>query len=128
MNNELIKNVMEQDKEAFVGSFVEGLSEKLNLVLEEKRQEIASKMMETVEDVSEESAFAEVITEAIEHNSVIRLDLMNEERIEITPEIASLLSEAHDDLPPELQKSFRDMVFESKEKFISLLESIQTGE
>ena len=33
MNNELIKNVMEQDKEAFVGSFVEGLSEKLNLVL-----------------------------------------------------------------------------------------------
>ena len=128
MNNELIKNVMEQDKEAFVGSFVEGLSEKLSLVLEEKRQEIASKMMETVEDVNEESAFAEVITESIEHNSVIRLDLMNEERIEITPEIASLLSETHDDLPPELQKSFRDMVFESKEKFISLLESIQTGE
>ena len=128
MNNELIKNVMEQDKEAFVGSFVEGLSEKLSLVLEEKRQEIASKMMETVEDVNEESAFAEVITESIEHNSVIRLDLMNEERIEITPELASLLSETHDDLPPELQKSFRDMVFESKEKFISLLESIQTGE
>ena len=47
-------------------------------------------------------------------------EVYNKERVKIY--------EAHDDLPPELQKSFRDMVFESKEKFISLLESIQTGE
>ena len=58
----------------------------------------------------------------------INLEISADERLEITPEIAKVISETHDELPKELQRSFRETIFESKEKFLSILESITLGD
>ena len=61
-------------------------------------------------------------------NIEVNLDLPNGERLHVTPDVASVLSETHDNLPKEMQQSFREMVFESKDKYTKILETIVTGE
>ena len=101
---------------------------KIEAVLAEKYVEIGNDMFTTTEEVSENNAFASVVTQAIEENANINLEISADERLEITPEIAKVISETHDELPKELQRSFRETIFESKEKFLSILESITLGD
>ena len=128
MSKEMIKNITEGDKEGFFQNSLDLISEKIEAVLAEKYVEIGNDMFTTTEEVSENNAFASVITQAIEENANINLDISADERLEITPEIAKVISETHDELPKELQRSFRETIFESKEKFLSILESITLGD
>jgi hypothetical protein len=128
MNKEMIKNITEGDKEGFFQNSLDLISEKIEAVLAEKYVEIGNDMFTTTEEVSENNAFASVVTQAIEENANINLEISADERLEITPEIAKVISETHDELPKELQRSFRESIFESKEKFLSILESITLGD
>ena len=128
MSKEMIKNITEGDKEGFFQNSLDLISEKIEAVLAEKYVEIGNDMFTTTEEVSENNAFASVVTQAIEENANINLEISADERLEITPEIAKVISETHDELPKELQRSFRETIFESKEKFLSILESITLGE
>ena len=98
--------------------------------MESFRQEMAKTILsETTEEVEEDVAFVSVISECLENGGVVNVDLMDGERVEVNEDIASLLSEVHDNLPtPELQKSLRDTIFESREKYIGLLETIISEE
>ena len=127
MSKEMIKNITEGDKEGFFQNSLDLISEKIEAVLAEKYVEIGNDMFTTTEEVSENNAFASVVTQAIEENANINLEISADERLEITPEIAKVISETHD-LPKELQRSFRETIFESKEKFLSILESITLGD
>ena len=90
---------------------------------------IASKpSIEKTEEVTETDAFASIISECMTENIEVNLDLPNGERLHVTPDVASVLSETHDNLPKEMQQSFREMVFESKDKYTKILETIVTGE
>ena len=124
----MIKNITEGDKEGFLQNSLDLISEKIEAVLAEKYVEIGNDMFTTTEEVSENNAFASVVTQAIEENANINLEISVDERLEITPEIAKVISETHDELPKELQRSFRETIFESKEKFLSILESITLGD
>lgn len=124
----MIKNITEGDKEGFLQNSLDLISEKIEAVLAEKYVEIGNDMFTTTEEVSENNAFASVVTQAIEENANINLEISADERLEITPEIAKVISETHDELPKELQRSFRETIFESKEKFLSILESITLGD
>ena len=124
----MIKNITEGDKEGFLQNSLNLISEKIEAVLAEKYVEIGNDMFTTTEEVSENNAFASVVTQAIEENANINLEISVDERLEITPEIAKVISETHDELPKELQRSFRETIFESKEKFLSILESITLGD
>ena len=124
MSKERIKNITEGDKEGFFQNSLDLISEKIEAVLAEKYIEIGNDMFTTTEEVSENNAFASVVTQAIEENANINLEISADERLEITPEIAKVISETHDELPKELQRSFRETSFESKEIFLSILESI----
>jgi hypothetical protein len=128
MNKEMIKNITEGDKEGFFQNSLDLISEKIEAVLAEKYVEIGNDMFTTTEEVSENNAFASVVTQAIEENANINLEISADERLEITPEIAKVISETHDELPKELQRSFRETIFESREKFLSILESITLGD
>jgi|TARA_Y100000592_G_C5393396_1_gene279383 hypothetical protein len=128
MSKEMIKNITEGDKEGFFQNSLDLISEKIEAVLAEKYVEIGNDMFTTTEEVSENNAFASVVTQAIEENANINLEISADERLEITPEIAKVISETHDELPKELQRSFRETIFESKEKFLSILESITLGD
>jgi|TARA_E500000318_G_C3526540_1_gene198678 hypothetical protein len=128
MSKEMIKNITEGDKEGFLQNSLDLISEKIEAVLAEKYVEIGNDMFTTTEEVSENNAFASVVTQAIEENANINLEISVDERLEITPEIAKVISETHDELPKELQRSFRETIFESKEKFLSILESITLGD
>ena len=128
MNKEMIKNITEGDKEGFFQNSLDLISEKIEAALAEKYVEIGNDMFTTTEEVSENNAFASVVTQAIEENANINLEISADERLEITPEIAKVISETHDELPKELQRSFRETIFESKEKFLSILESITLGD
>ena len=128
MSKEMIKNITEGDKEGFLQNSLDLISEKIEAVLAEKYVEIGNDMFTTTEEVSENNAFASVVTQAIEENANINLEISADERLEITPEIAKVISETHDELPKELQRSFRETIFESKEKFLSILESITFGD
>jgi|TARA_R100001129_G_scaffold140128_1_gene101287 hypothetical protein len=128
MSKEMIKNITEGDKEGFLQNSLDLISEKIEAVLAEKYVEIGNDMFTTTEEVSENNAFASVVTQAIEENANINLEISADERLEITPEIAKVISETHDELPKELQRSFRETIFESKEKFLSILESITLGD
>ena len=128
MSKEMIKNITEGDKEGFFQNSLDLISEKIEAVLAEKYVEIGNDMFTTTEEVSENNAFASVVTQAIEENANINLEISADERLEITPEIAKVISETHDELPKELQRSFRESIFESKEKFLSILESITLGD
>ena len=128
MSKEMIKNITEGDKEGFLQNSLDLISEKIEAVLAEKYVEIGNDMCTTTEEVSENNAFASVVTQAIEENANINLEISADERLEITPEIAKVISETHDELPKELQRSFRETIFESKEKFLSILESITLGD
>ena len=128
MSKEMIKNITEGDKEGFFQNSLDLISEKIEAVLAEKYIEIGNDMFTTTEEVSENNAFASVVTQAIEENANINLEISADERLEITPEIAKVISETHDELPKELQRSFRETIFESKEKFLSILESITLGD
>ena len=128
MSKEMIKNITEGDKEGFFQNSLDLISEKIEAVLAEKYVEIGNDMFTTTEEVSENNAFASVVTQAIEENTNINLEISADERLEITPEIAKVISETHDELPKELQRSFRETIFESKEKFLSILESITLGD
>ena len=121
MSKEMIKNITEGDKEGFLQNSLDLISEKIEAVLAEKYVEIGNDMFTTTEEVSENNAFASVVTQAIEENANINLEISADERLEITPEIAKVISETHDELPKELQRSFRETIFESKEKFLSIL-------
>ena len=128
MSKEMIKNITEGNKEGFLQNSLDLISEKIEAVLAEKYVEIGNDMFTTTEEVSENNAFASVVTQAIEENANINLEISADERLEITPEIAKVISETHDELPKELQRSFRETIFESKEKFLSILESITLGD
>ena len=128
MSKEMIKNITEGDKEGFFQNSLDLISEKIEAVLAEKYVEIGNDMFTTTEEVSENNAFASVVTQASEENANINLEISADERLEITPEIAKVISETHDELPKELQRSFRETIFESKEKFLSILESITLGD
>lgn len=128
MSKEMIKNITEGDKEGFLQNSLDLISEKIEAILAEKYVEIGNDMFTTTEEVSENNAFASVVTQAIEENANINLEISVDERLEITPEIAKVISETHDELPKELQRSFRETIFESKEKFLSILESITLGD
>ena len=128
MSKEMIKNITEGDKEGFLQNSLDLISEKIEAVLAEKYVEIGNDMFTTTEEVSEINAFVSVVTQAIEENANINLEISADERLEITPEIAKVISETHDELPKELQRSFRETIFESKEKFLSILESITLGD
>ena len=128
MSKEMIKYITEGDKEGFFQNSLDLISEKIEAVLAEKYVEIGNDMFTTTEEVSENNAFASVVTQAIEENANINLEISADERLEITPEIAKVISETHDELPKELQRSFRETIFESKEKFLSILESITLGD
>ena len=128
MSKDLLKSVMENDQESVQEQALSLISERIEKTLNEKMKDIASEMMKVTEEVEHSSAFAEVITQCLDENININLELNADERITVTPEVAKLISEAHDELPAEFQKSFRETIFESEKKYHTILESIISGE
>ena len=130
MSNEIIKESLFGDDESTSNQILETLESKIEEKMESFRQEMAKTILsETTEEVEEDVAFVSVISECLENGGVVNVDLMDGERVEVNEDIASLLSEVHDNLPtPELQKSLRDTIFESREKYIGLLETIISEE
>tara|TARA_A100001515_G_scaffold127335_1_gene112988 strand:+ start:443 stop:847 length:405 start_codon:yes stop_codon:yes gene_type:complete len=130
MSNEIIKESLFGDNESASNQILETLESKIEEKMESFRQEMAKTILsETTEEVEEDVAFVSVISECLENGGVVNVDLMDGERVEVNEDIASLLSEVHDNLPtPELQKSLRDTIFESREKYIGLLETIISEE
>jgi|TARA_Y100001972_G_scaffold2299_1_gene2660 hypothetical protein len=130
MSNEIIKESLFGDDESASNQILETLESKIEEKMESFRQEMAKTILsETTEEVEEDVAFVSVISECLENGGVVNVDLMDGERVEVNEDIASLLSEVHDNLPtPELQKSLRDTIFESREKYIGLLETIISEE
>jgi hypothetical protein len=105
MTDKIIKEAFQNNQEGFAEAFTDAL-----------------------EEVTETDAFASIISECMTENIEVNLDLPNGERLHVTPDVASVLSETHDNLPKEMQQSFREMVFESKDKYTKILETIVTGE
>ena len=130
MSNEIIKESLFGDDESASNQILDTLESKIEEKMESFRQEMAKTILsETTEEVEEDVAFVSVISECLENGGVVNVDLMDGERVEVNEDIASLLSEVHDNLPtPELQKSLRDTIFESREKYIGLLETIISEE
>tara|TARA_R100000152_G_C6740625_1_gene164427 strand:+ start:322 stop:714 length:393 start_codon:yes stop_codon:yes gene_type:complete len=128
MTDKIIKEALQDNKEGFAEAFSDALSEKINEALDGTRKRIGKELFESVEEVNEDNAFVSVITDCLNENVEVNLDLPSGERVQITPDVASLLSETHDNLPKEMQQSFREMVFESKDKYVKVLETIVTGE
>ena len=128
MNKNLFQTVLESDKDSFAKLTEDMISSKISERMESVKKDIAESIFIPNEVVSEENAFISVVNECAESSSSVNVDLPDGERIVVSEEIATILSEAHDNLPQELQKSFRDTVFESKEKFASILETIVSGE
>lgn len=128
MNKNLFQTVLESDKDSFAKLTEDMISSKIAERMESVKKDIAESIFIPNEVVSEENAFISVVNECAESSSSVNVDLPDGERIVVSEEIATILSEAHDNLPQELQKSFRDTVFESKEKFASILETIVSGE
>lgn len=128
MNKNLFQTVLESDKDSFAKLTEDMISSKIVERMESVKKDIAESIFIPNEVVSEENAFISVVNECAESSSSVNVDLPDGERIVVSEEIATILSEAHDNLPQELQKSFRDTVFESKEKFASILETIVSGE
>ncbi len=130
MSNEIIKESLFGDDESASNQILETLESKIEEKMESFRQEMAKTILsETTEEVEEDVAFVSVISECLENGGVVNVDLMDGERVEVNEDIASLLSEVHDNLPtPELQKSLRDTIFESRQKYIGLLETIISEE
>ena len=130
MSNEIIKESLFGDDESASNQILETLESKIEEKMESFRQEMAKTILsETTEEVEEDVAFVSVISECLENGGVVNVDLMDGERVEVNEDIASLLSEVHDNLPtPELLKSLRDTIFESREKYIGLLETIISEE
>jgi hypothetical protein len=130
MSNEIIKESLFGDDESASNQILETLESKIEEKMESFRQEMSKTILsETTEEVEEDVAFVSVISECLENGGVVNVDLMDGERVEVNEDIASLLSEVHDNLPtPELQKSLRDTIFESREKYIGLLETIISEE
>jgi|TARA_R100000005_G_scaffold95562_1_gene77620 ATP-dependent protease HslVU (ClpYQ) ATPase subunit len=128
MSKDLLKSVMENDQESVQEQALSLISERIEKTLNEKMKDIASEMMKVTEEVEHSSAFAEVITQCLDENININLELNADERITVTPEVAKVISETHDELPSEFQKSFRETIFESEKKYHTILESIISGE
>ena len=112
--SKIIKSLVEDNAEELALSVQECLEEKTKEALVKTYQEVSESILTT--------------TEIDEDNSFV---LPDGERIEINPDIANFLSETHDSLPKDLQKSFRESIFDSKDKFIQIMESLiedQEGE
>ena len=130
MSKDLIKSVFEsEDKETILNLVEDTIVSKLDEKLQGFKKTIAETILTDVtEEVSDENAFVSVISESLGNSSEVNVDLPDGNRIIVSEDIAKILSETHDSLPSELQKSFRDMVFESEEKFTSVLEAIVSGD
>ncbi len=130
MSNEILKESLFGDEKSLVEQIVTTLEQKVEEKLDTLRVGLAENILTTeTEEVDEESAFVSVISECLDNGAIINVDLPDGNRVEVNEDIAHSLSEVHDNLPtPELQKSFRDTIFESKEKYIGLLETIISEE
>ena len=109
---------MNQTKKSFAQATEQIISEMVSSKMEEARKSVVRVFCSNTEEVTEETAFVSVISECLENSNAVNVDLPDGDRLVEIEDVASLLSEAHDNLPQELQKSFRETVFESKEKYI----------
>ena len=128
--SKIIKSLVEDNAEELASSVQECLEEKTKEALVKTYQEVSESILTTTE-IDEENSFVSIISECIHENADLSIDLPDGERIEINPDIANFLSETHDSLPKDLQKSFRESIFDSKDKFIRIMESLiedQEGE
>tara|TARA_A100000171_G_C2071548_1_gene114964 strand:- start:396 stop:788 length:393 start_codon:yes stop_codon:yes gene_type:complete len=128
MTDKIIKEAFQNNQEGFAEAFTDALGHKLQEALSDCKNRIAKELFEKTDEVTETDAFASIISECMTENIEVNLDLPNGERLHVTPNVASVLSETHDNLPKEMQQSFREMVFESKDKYTKILETIVTGE
>tara|TARA_A100001515_G_scaffold84054_1_gene66642 strand:+ start:225 stop:626 length:402 start_codon:yes stop_codon:yes gene_type:complete len=129
MKKDLLQAALESNQESFAEATEQIISEMVFSKMEEARKSVAEGLFaQHTEEVTEETAFVSVISECLENSNAVNVDLPDGDRLVVTEDVASLLSEAHDNLPQELQKSFRETVFESKEKYTSILETIVSGD
>ena len=128
MSKELIETATKDDKDLFVEQAEYLIYEKIDSLFQEKLKEVGSEMMSVTEDIEEGNVFTTVLSQCLEEGVDINLEISADERITVTPDIAKLISEAHDELPAEFQKSFRETIFESEKKYHTILESIISGE
>lgn len=129
MKKDLLQAALESNQESFANVTEQIISEMVSSKMDEARKSVAKGLFtQQTEEVNEETAFVSVINECLHNSNEVNVDLPDGDRLVVTEDIASLLSEAHDNLPQELQKSFRETVFESKEKYTSILETIVSGD
>ena len=128
--SKIIKSLVEDNAEELALSVQECLEEKTKEALVKTYQEVSESIL-TTDEIDEENSFVSIISQSIHENADMSIDLPDGERIEINPDIANFLSETHDSLPKDLQKSLRESIFDSKDKFIQIMESLiedQEGE
>ena len=129
MKKDLLQAALESNQESFAQATEQIISEMVSSKMEEARKSVAEGLFaQHTEEVNEETAFVSVINECLQNSNEVNVDLPDGDRLVVTEDVASLLSEAHDNLPQELQKSFRETVFESKDKYTSILETIVSGD
>ena len=114
MKKDLLQAALESNQESFANVTEQIISEMVSSKMDEARKSVAEGLFtQQTEEVNEETAFVSVINECLQNSNEVNVDLPDGDRLVVTEDVASLLSEAHDNLPQELQKSFRETVFES---------------
>ena len=129
MTNPLVLHALNEERENFDSLAKTMIEEYLTEKLSGTQKELASEMFESAATtVESDDAFASIINECLHENVIIDVDFDNGERVELTPELATVISETHDTLPKDIQNQFRDSLFESKENFVRMMEAIMEEE
>ena len=123
MNNPLLLHALNEDKENFKSLTETMIQEHIAERLVETQKEVASEMCGSgAEIVETNEAFVSIINECLDGNVIIDVDF------EVTPDLATIISETHDSLPKDIQTQFRSSLFESKENFVRMMEAIMEEE
>jgi len=129
MNNPLLLHALNEDKENFKSLTETMIQEHIAERLVETQKEVASEMCGSdVEIVETNEAFVSIINECLDENVIIDVDFEDGNRVELTPDLATIISETHDSLPKDIQTQFRSSLFESKENFVRMMEAIMEEE
>ena len=129
MNNPLLLHALNEDKENFKSLTETMIQEHIAERLVETQKEVASEMCGSgAEIVETNEAFVSIINECLDENIIIDVDFEDGNRVELTPDLATIISETHDTLPKDIQIQFRSSLFESKENFVRMMEAIMEEE
>jgi hypothetical protein len=131
----MVKSVVDKNVNSFTNEFDSIVKNRIGLKVDDKRGGISSTLLNksqaSPDEIEPELSFEESseatrrlvhsLQFVLENNEGVILELMNGDKVDLSPKDAKLFSDVHDVLNEENQKTFRNRVMGDKDSFDSMI-------